>query len=107
MRPDDVFPLRIEDIRWKKNRIWIPQGKTGNARRYVAMSERMKEMLESWCGSRQQRWVFPSSRSKSGQLTTIANGFHAARDRAGLDKPVACRSEVDGAASTSGARAAA
>ena len=31
-------------------------------------------------------WVFPSSRSKSGHLTTIAKGFQAARGRAGLDK---------------------
>ena len=53
MRPDEVFPMRIENIRWKQNRIWIPEGKTDNARRYVAMSERMKGMLENWCGSRQ------------------------------------------------------
>jgi site-specific recombinase XerD len=33
-------------------------------------------------------WVFPSSRSKSGHLTTIAKGFQAVRDRAGLDKKV-------------------
>lgn len=88
MRPDEVFPMRIENIRWKQNRIWIPEGKTYNARRYVAMSERMKGMLESWCGSRKEGWVFPSSRSKSGHLTTIAKGFHAGRNRAGLDKKV-------------------
>jgi site-specific recombinase XerD len=86
MRPDEVFPMRIENILWKQDRIWIPEGKTDNARRHVAMSERMKAMLASWCGSRKEGWVFPSARSKSGHLTTIAKGFQAARNRAGLDK---------------------
>jgi integrase len=48
MRPDEVFPMRIENIRWNQDRIWIPEGKTDNARRYVAMSERMKGTLQSW-----------------------------------------------------------
>jgi integrase len=86
MRPDEVFPMRIENIYWNQNRIWIPEGKTEKARRFVAMSERMKEMLTSWCGSRKEGWVFPSSRSKTGHLTSIAKGFQAARNRAGLDK---------------------
>jgi integrase len=68
------------------NRIWVPKGKTENAIRFVPISERMKTMLRAWCGSRKEAWVFPSSRSKSGHLTTIAKGFQAARDRAGLDK---------------------
>jgi len=50
------------------------------------MSDRMNTMLRAWCGSRKEGWVFPSSRSKSGHLTTIAKGFQAARGRAGLDK---------------------
>ena len=86
MRPDEVFPMRIENIHWKQDRIWVPEGKTDNAKRFVAMSERMKSMLQAWCGSRKVGWVFPSFRSKSGHLTTIAKGFQAARDREGLDK---------------------
>ena len=50
------------------------------------MSERVKAMLRQWCGNRQEGWVFPSSRSKSGHLTMIAKGFQAARARAGLNK---------------------
>jgi len=86
MRPDEVFPMRIENLHWDANRIWIPQGKTPKARRFVAMSERVKTMLRQWCADRSEGWVFPSSRSKSGHLTTIAKGFQAARDRAGLDR---------------------
>lgn len=86
MRPDEVFPMRIENIHWDQNRIWVPEGKTDNATRFVPMSDRMKTMLRAWCGSGKEGWVFPSSRSKSGHLTTIAKGFQAARGRAGLDK---------------------
>jgi integrase len=86
MRPDEVFPMRIENLYWEANRIWIPQGKTPKARRFVAMSERAKTMLRQWCADRSEGWVFPSSRSKSGHLTTIAKGFQAARGRAGLDR---------------------
>jgi integrase len=64
----------------------IPEGKKDNATRFVPMSDRMKTMLLAWCGSRKEGWVFPSSRSKSGHLTTIAKGFQAAQGRAGLDK---------------------
>lgn len=39
MRPDEVYPMRIENIHWDLDRIWIPEGKTENARRFVAMSE--------------------------------------------------------------------
>ena len=86
MRPDEVFPMRIENIHWRESRIWIPEGKTDNARRWVPISDRMNTMLKDWCGSRREGWVFPSSRSKSGHLTTIAKGFQAARERVGLDK---------------------
>jgi integrase len=86
MRPDEVFPMRIENIYWDQNRIWVPEGKTDNATRFVPMSDRMKTMLRAWCGSRKEGWIFPSSRSKSGHLKTIAQGFQAARGRAGLDK---------------------
>jgi integrase len=88
MRPDEVFPMRIEDIQWEKPSIWIPRGKTKKARRFVPMSNRMEELLRTWCGNRTEGWVFPSARSKSGHLTTIAKGFQAVRDRAGLDKKV-------------------
>ena len=42
------------------------------------------EVLTQRCGSRQEGWVFPSKRSKSGHLTTMANWFRDAREKAGL-----------------------
>ena len=78
--------MRIEIIYWSQNRIWAPKGRTENARRWVAMNERMSTMLKAWCGSRKEGWVYPSSRSKPGLVTTIAKGLQAARERAGFDK---------------------
>lgn len=60
MRPDEVFPMRIEEIHWNENYIWIPEGKTENSRRRVGMSERVKQMLSAWCTGRNSGWVFPS-----------------------------------------------
>ena len=51
-------------------------------------SERVKTMLREWCKDQKEGWVFPSDRSKSGHLTTIATGFRSARERAGVDKKV-------------------
>ena len=84
MRPDEVFPMRIGDIHWAENRIWIPRGKTANARRFVGLSDRMRAMLEPWCSNR-TGFVFPSKTSQCGHVTTIARSFRQARIRAGLD----------------------
>jgi integrase len=85
MRPDEVFPMRIENIHWNDNRIWIPEGKTHNSTRFVGMSDRMKQMLSVWCTGRDSGWVFPNPQSKSGHLQSIAKGFQKARAHAKLD----------------------
>lgn len=85
MRPSEVFEMRLENLRWAERRIWIPSGKTAKARRFVGMTERMHELLSTWChGDKGPGWLFPS-RSKTGHLMSIAGSFQAARDRAGLD----------------------
>ena len=48
----------------------------------------MEEMLRNWCEARTKGWVFLSPQSASGHLATVAKGFQAVRDRAGLDKKV-------------------
>jgi integrase len=85
MRPSEVFEMRLENLRWAERRIWIPSGKTEKARRFVGMTERMHELLSTWChGDEGPGWLFPS-RSKTSHLTSIAGSFQAARDRAGLN----------------------
>jgi len=38
-RPSEVFSMRIENIDWAGRRIWVPDGKTEQARRWVIMTE--------------------------------------------------------------------
>src|ERR1700730_6092600 len=64
--------------------LYILEGKTPKATRFVGMSDRMFQMLSIWCDGRVEGWVFPS-RSKSGHLESIAKGFQAARKNAKLD----------------------
>ena len=85
--PRRGIPIKIEHIDWANNRIWVPEGKTVNSRRFVGMSERMKGMLSEWCKGR-DGWVFPSKRSRSGHLESISKGFQEARRRAGLSKEI-------------------
>lgn len=87
MRPDEVFPMRMEHIDWTNSRIWVPDGKTANSRRFVGMSERMHSMLKDWTKDR-HGWVFPSKRSRSGHLESIAKGFQEARRRAGISPEI-------------------
>jgi len=58
-----------------------------NVTRFVPMSERVNTMLRARSESRKEGWVFPSSRSKSGHLTTIAKGFQAAVIGLGIFEP--------------------
>lgn len=87
MRPQDVFRLRWEHVNWQKGTVFIPYGKTKNSRRYVPMSERVKNCLLARC-TRSSEWVFPSHRSQSGHLTTVASLWRKARGKVGLDPAV-------------------
>jgi len=50
------------------------------------MSDRVVAVLTDRCGAKREGFVFPSKRSSSGHLTTIARRFREARDKAGLPK---------------------
>lgn len=86
MRPKEIFRMRVEYIDWTNMRIWNPYGKTAKSRRFVPMSQRMKELLQHRCADRREGWVFPSSRSKSSHVNSINVGFRALRRRLGLSE---------------------
>lgn len=91
MRPSEVFEIRLENVHWAERRIFIPEGKSEKARRFVGISERMHHGLSTWCqGSEGPGWLFPSrnKNSKTGHITTIAGSFKSARDRAGISQPL-------------------
>lgn len=87
MRPQDVFRLRWEHVNWQKGTIFIPYGKTKNSRRYIPISGRVMDvLLMRRKGS--SEWIFPSRRSKTGHLTTVANQWRKTRKDVGLDPAV-------------------
>jgi integrase len=88
MRPSEIFRLKVENLDFANHRIWNPYGKTIKSRRFVPMSDRMAMVLTACCAGRKEGWVFPSARSKSGHIETIAKGFQALRTRAGVSNKV-------------------
>jgi integrase len=87
-RPSEVFAMRLENIDWVGRRIFIPAGKTEQAKRWVGMTERMHKELSTWRqGSDGPGWLFPSrvGGSKHGHLNSIASSFKSACVRDGLD----------------------
>ncbi len=88
MRPSEIFRIRIENIDWNRMTIWNPYGKTDKARRFVPMSDRMAALLRTRCGSRKEGWLFPSEKSRTGHVNSIAVGFRALRERAGVSDQI-------------------
>ena len=82
----ELYQVRIENINWDRRIIFVPDSKTVNGVREVPLSDRVLNVLRVRCGSRKEGWVFPSKRSASGHLTTMARRFRQARAKAGLPK---------------------
>ena len=80
----ELYRIRIESIDWNNKVIFVPDSKTQEGRRMVPMSNRVLSVLKARCRSRREGWVFPSKRSRSGHLTTVARLFREARAAAGL-----------------------
>jgi integrase len=82
----ELYRTRIENIDWKGRVIFVPDSKTPNGRRLVPMTDRVLDLLLVRCGERREGWLFPSKRSRSGHLTTLAKRFREARKKAGLSE---------------------
>lgn len=54
---------------WKENLIFVPDGKTENAKRYVPLSDRVLELLSQRKGGPKSPWVFPSKRKKQSHIS--------------------------------------
>jgi integrase len=83
MRPEEIFRMRKDLIDWRGMFYRNPDGKTDEARRFIPLTDRMLEILKRRMDG-ESPWVFPSKRSASGHLTTIAKQFQAAREAANL-----------------------
>jgi len=80
----ELYRMRIENLDWETRVIFVPDSKTEEGRRRVPMSNRVFDVLKQRCGEKREGWVFPSKRSESAHLTTMAKRFREARVKAGL-----------------------
>jgi integrase len=81
--------MRWENVLWKKNLIFVPDGKTENAKRYVPLSDRVRELLGARKATGASPWVFPSKRKKSHiSYFGIAKQFSAIRKEAKIPNGV-------------------
>lgn len=62
----ELYRMRIENLDWKNQVVFVPDSKTPEGRRLVPMSRRVVELLRVRCGTRTEGWVFPSKRSTAG-----------------------------------------
>jgi integrase len=86
MRPDEAFSLRWEFVWWEGMFYQNPNGKTKAARRAIPLLGEALPVLRRRHvarGKPKEGWVFPA-KSESGHMTTIAEAFNKARDKAGL-----------------------
>jgi integrase len=84
MRPKkELFPMRIENLDCNNRMIFIPDSKTPTGRRYIPMSDRVKDLLMIRCAGKSEGWVFPAD-SAAGHITTVDKQFRKARAQAGL-----------------------
>jgi integrase len=80
----ELLPMRVEWIDWNYKVVYVPDSKTKDGKRHVPISERVIDILRRRCGERQEGWVFPSKRAKSGHTISVGKAFRAARRAAGL-----------------------
>ncbi len=91
LRPDEVIRMRWENVLWEKNLIFVPDGKTDNAKRYVPLSDRIRDLLHARKKTPfKSPWVFPSKRKKNAHMSyfLIAKQFSVVRREAAIPKGV-------------------
>jgi integrase len=87
MRPSEIFRMRWVDIQWERGTIFVPKGKTPKARRYVPLTDRVRQALEVRRPKQEGQWVFPTSKlmpTKCGHIVSLQNAWRKARKDAGL-----------------------
>jgi len=95
LRASEVVSLKISDIDSERVVIRVEQGK-GRKDRYAKLSEPLLALLRAWWVEAHERgkmlpggWLFPGQ-NPINPLTTrqLNRAFHAAKDAAGINKPV-------------------
>jgi len=95
LRASEVVSLKVTDIDSERVVIRVEQGK-GRKDRYAMLSDPLLDLLRAWWMEARKRgvmlpggWLF-AGQNPVNHLTTrqLNRAFHAAKDAAGIDKPV-------------------
>ncbi|MEE8286562.1 MAG: site-specific integrase [Gammaproteobacteria bacterium] len=95
LRASEVISLKLTDIDSTRMVLRVEQGK-GHKDRYAMLSAALLDLLRAWWRAGREQgvmlpggWLFPG-RNRVDPLTTrqLRRAFHAARETAGIDKPV-------------------
>jgi integrase len=76
VRPEEAMRMKKDDVLWNRSVVLIPYGKSFKSKRYVPLSNRMRDILRRREKGKGE-WVFPSKRSESGHLVTVAKQWTA------------------------------
>lgn len=81
----ELYPMRVENLDFDSGLIFTPDSKTEEGRRFIAMSERVREILLERCAGRTEGWVFASIRKGKHIGEAMVNRqWGRAREKAGL-----------------------
>jgi len=85
----ELYRMRIENVHWEHNLIFNPNSKSPEGRRWIPMSERVKETLRRLCEGRNEGWVFQSRyKGKHIGAAMVNRRWVKARCAAGLPDDV-------------------
>lgn len=78
MRPEEVFTIRKENVHLADRYLFVPTGKTRNARRNVPLTPTCVEILKRRLGKARGAYLFPKRWEEDNALTTVRNHHLAA-----------------------------
>jgi integrase len=90
MRPEEVGRLEWEHIRWAENSILVEHGKSLSARRFVGITDRMRNVFAVTRKRNEKRkhgdskFVFPSPRSANGHISSFTKIWDRTIERANV-----------------------
>jgi integrase len=84
LRPEEVFRLRLENIDFLERTIFNPFGKTKAARRKVAMTGNVFDLLKKRARTAEGPSAFPSRNDRNIAIRSVRKAHDAALERAGI-----------------------
>lgn len=75
LRPEEVMRIRWENVFFDRNVILVPYGKSYRSKRFVGMTDRMRNRIRVIQQGSEGPWVFPSPDSITGHRVTVTKAW--------------------------------